>query len=160
GFSWSSCEIFQLAKPFVPLLGVIDHVSAHLAVNTREVLGGAERGGWNGAKISSTATYTSAATSGGGAGTLSTSHLVAMVDWLTGLRPTSLVATRSPEAGEDDRVELHLSILARTATAATLSLDTTSSQMNRAVPEWRITVHGSEGDLFVDTLRGRAEFTP
>ena len=68
GFGWPAAPVFALSRKLIAAgeIGPVEHLTMHLAVNTRALLFGSTDGGWGGTAESNTSTYTDKAISGGG----------------------------------------------------------------------------------------------
>ena len=108
GFGWTAAPLFlEVARiQSAGLLGELEQLNLHLAVNTRALLSGGSDGGWAGASASAPDTYTRPEISGGGTGAVSMSHQLGLVRWLTGVPFSRVFATAFPPRSE---IDLHMS---------------------------------------------------
>lgn len=157
GFSWSSCQAIRAGADWVSEVGAIDHIEGRLVVNTRGLLTGGVDGGWGGEVGTTSSTYTDPRLSGGGAGMVSMSHLLSIMLWLTAERPVEVACVTYPVR---PGLDLHLSLIARTSSGATMTISTLSGQPALEQPEWLIGLYGAGGDLRIDTAHDQAWFAP
>ena len=157
GFSWSSCPAIQTGQAWASEVGRVDHIEGRLVVNTRDLMTGGLDGGWGGSVATTTSTYTDPALSGGGVGMVSMSHLLSIMFWISDERPVEVACVTYPVR---PGLDLHMSLLARTASGATMTIDTLSGQPGMGSPEWLLGLYGSGGDLRIDTANERTRFCP
>jgi predicted dehydrogenase len=152
GFGWTATPVFRLAHDLVARggLGDLEHVMMHLAVNTRELLGGARGGGWDRAAESEAATYVDPNVSGGGAAAVSMSHQLGMLLWLV-QRPIARIYARTFPAGE--QVDLHDAAVVEFVGGASGALSCASTHPHLPRPQWHVALYGSRGQLWIDSLR-------
>ena len=155
GYSWSNCPAIRAGSGWVDSLGTIDHVEARLVVNTPALLTASADGGWGGQVPTTPSTYTDPRLSGGGAGMVNMSHLLAILLWLTHESVVEVSAATYPAAHP---LDLHLSFIARTVTGARMTVNTVSGQPQLDRPEWLIGLYGPGGDLRIDTAHDTAWF--
>lgn len=155
GFSWSSCPAIQTGYAWASDVGRVDHIEGRLVVNTRGLMTGSVEGGWGGPVATTTSTYTDPALSGGGVGMVSMAHLLSIVFWICDERPAEVACVTYPVG---PGLDLHMSLIARTPSGATMTINTLSGQAAMDRPEWLLGLYGDGGDLRVDTTNDRTWF--
>jgi len=151
GFGWPAAPIFALSRSLIAAgeIGPIEHMSMHLAVNTRALLQGSTDGGWGGATESNTATYTDRRISAGGAAAVSMSHQLGLVEWLIGEPIVAVAASTFPPAGD---IDLHASVVADFAGGGSSALSSGSTHPYLARPQWHMALYGRHGQLWADSV--------
>jgi len=151
GFGWPAAPIFSLSRKLIEAgeIGQIEHLTMHLAVNTRALLSGSTDGGWGGKLESSTATYTDKAISGGGSAAVTMSHELGMVEWLVGEPIVALNASTFPPASD---IDLHTTVNAEFAGGGSAAISAASTHPYLARPQWHMALYGSRGQLWADSV--------
>lgn len=154
GFGWTATPVFRMAHDLIANgeVGELEHVTMHLAVNTRGLLSGATDGGWKGAGVSETSTYTDPAVSGGGAAAVSMSHQFGMLMWLVGQPITAIAAQTFPAA---HRLDLHDATLVSFPNGASGSVSCASTHPYSDRPQWHLALYGSHGQIWLDSMLDR-----
>ena len=150
GFGWPAAPIFALSRKLIEAgeIGRIEHLTMHLAVNTRALLSGSTDGGWGGKAESNTATYTDKAISGGGSAAVTMSHELGMVEWLVGEPIVALNASTFPPASD---IDLHTSVNAE-FTGGGSAASAASTHPYLARPQWHMALYGDKGQLWADSV--------
>jgi predicted dehydrogenase len=109
GFGWPASPIFALSRALIEAdeIGHIEHLTMHLAVNTRRLLLGGTDGGWGAQAQSAPTTYTDRRVSGGGCVAVSMSHQLGLIEWLIGEPIVTVNARIFPSGAE---IDLHASV--------------------------------------------------
>ena len=151
GFGWPAAPVFALSRRLIEAgeIGAIEHMTMHLAVNTRALLSGSSDGGWGGKLESSTATYTDKAISGGGSAAVTMSHELGMVEWLVGEPIVALNASTFPPASD---IDLHTTVNAEFAGGGSAVISAASTHPYLARPQWHMALYGSKGQLWADSV--------
>lgn len=151
GFGWPAAPIFALGRQLVETgeIGRIEHVSFHLAVNTRALLSGGTDGGWGGGLESNRATYTDPRVSAGGAVAVSMSHQLGLVDWLTGDRIIAVQAATYPAGAA---IDLHAAVTVEFARGGSGVISCASTHPYLARPQWHLAVYGAQGQFWLDSV--------
>lgn len=151
GFGWSAAPIFALSKALIDAgeIGHIEHLTMHLAVNTRALLEGSTDGGWGGTAESNTATYTDPKISAGGSAAVSMSHQLGLVEWLAGEPIVAVDASTYPPRSQ---IDLHTSVNADFAGGGSAALSSASTQPYLAQPQWHMALYGADGQLWLDSV--------
>lgn len=151
GFGWPAAPIFSLSRSLIEAgeIGAIEHMTMHLAVNTRALLSGGTDGGWGGKSQSDTSTYTNKAISGGGSAAVTMSHQLGMVEWLVGEPIVALNASTFPPASD---IDLHTTVNAEFAGGGSAALSAASTHPYLARPQWHFALYGSNGQLWADSV--------
>ncbi|MBN9308547.1 Gfo/Idh/MocA family oxidoreductase [Devosia sp.] len=151
GFGWPAAPIFALARHLIDAgeVGRVEHMTMHLAVNTRALLSGGTDGGWGGKAESNTATYTDKAISGGGSAAVTMSHQLGMVEWLVGEPIVALNASTFPPASD---IDLHTTVNAEFAGGGSAALSAASTYPYLARPQWHMALYGGNGQLWADSV--------
>lgn len=151
GFGWPAAPIFALSRKLIEAgeIGTIEHMTMHLAVNTRALLSGGTDGGWGGELGSSVATYTDKAISGGGSAAVTMSHELGMVEWLAGEPIVALNASTYPPASD---IDLHTTVNAEFAGGGSAAISAASTHPYLARPQWHMALYGSKGQLWADSV--------
>ncbi|WP_417310697.1 Gfo/Idh/MocA family protein [Devosia sp.] len=151
GFGWPAAPCFSRAKALIDAgeIGRIEHLTMHLAVNTRALLEGGNDGGWGGKISSGTATYTDRKISGGGSAAVTMSHELGMVEWLVGEPITAVGASTYPPKSE---IDLHTSVNATFAGGGSAAISAASTHTYIARPQWHMALYGQQGQLWLDSV--------
>jgi predicted dehydrogenase len=151
GFGWPAAPIFSLSRKLIEAgeIGPVEHMTMHLAVNTRGLLSGGTDGGWGGKAQSNTSTYTDKAISGGGSAAVTMSHQLGMVEWLVGEPIVALNASTFPPASD---IDLHTSVNAEFAGGGSAALSAASTHPYLARPQWHFALYGRNGQLWADSV--------
>lgn len=151
GFGWPAAPIFALSRALIEggEIGTVEHMTMHLAVNVRALLGGSTDGGWGGTAESSTSTYTDPRVSAGGATAVSMSHQLGLIEWLAGEPIVAVNASTFP-AGVP--IDLHASVNADFAGGGSAAISTASTHPYLARPQWHMALYGSRGQLWLDSV--------
>ncbi len=151
GFGWPAAPIFALSRRLIEAgeIGHVEHMTMHLAVNTRALLSGGTDGGWGGNAASGTATYTDKAISGGGSAAVTMSHQLGMVEWLVGEPIVALDASTFPPGSD---IDLHTTVNAVFAGGGSAALSAASTHPYLARPQWHMALYGSNGQLWLDSV--------
>lgn len=154
GFGWVSSPIFRRTKELIDAgeLGRLEHVTMHLAVNTRPLLEGSTDGGWGGGGGSESSTYTDVTISAGGSAAVSMSHELGLLFWLTGRRPSSITAQTYPRATRSD---LHDATLMTLTGGANAAVSCASTHPDSERPQWTMFLHGDGGQILIDSMADR-----
>ena len=141
----------QLSRKLIEAgeIGRIEHLTMHLAVNTRALLSGSTDGGWGGKAESNTATYTDKAISGGGSAAVTMSHELGMVEWLVGEPIVALNASTYPPRSD---IDLHTSVNAEFAGGGSAAISAASTHPYLARPQWHMALYGDKGQLWADSV--------
>jgi predicted dehydrogenase len=151
GFGWPAAPIFALSRRLIEAgeIGPVEHMTMHLAVNTRGLLSGGSDGGWGGKAASNSATYTDKAISAGGSAAVTMSHQLGMVEWLVGEKIVALDASTFPPGSD---IDLHTSVNAVFAGGGSAALSAASTHPYLARPQWHMALYGARGQLWVDSI--------
>lgn len=151
GFGWPAAPIFALSRRLIEAgeIGPVEHMTMHLAVNTRALLSGGTDGGWGGKAESNTSTYTDKAISGGGSAAVTMSHQLGMVEWLVGEPIVALNASTFPPASD---IDLHTTVNAEFAGGGSAALSAASTHPYLARPQWHMALYGRNGQLWADSV--------
>lgn len=151
GFGWPAAPIFALAKSLIDEneVGSIEHITMHLAVNTRALLSGGLDGGWGGVRSSSSTTYTDRGVSGGGAAAVSMSHQLGLIGWLTGERIENVAASTYPRGSA---IDLHVSVNAGLSGGGSAAISTASTHPYSTRPQWHLALYGDRGQIWLDSM--------
>jgi predicted dehydrogenase len=151
GFGWPAAPIFALSKALIDAgeIGPVEHLTMHLAVNTRALLQGSTDGGWGGNAESNTATYTDPRVSAGGAAAVSMSHQLGLIEWLVGEPIVAVDASTYPQRAP---IDLHVSVKADFAGGGSASISSASTHPYIARPQWYMALYGRDGQLWLDSL--------
>ncbi len=154
GFGWPAAPIFALSRSLIAKgeLGAVEHLTMHLAVNTRALLKGASDGGWGGKSESGTTTYTDKRVSGGGAAAVSMSHEIGLIEWLIG-EPIMAVNASTWPRGAD--IDLHVSANVDFAGGGSGAMSCGSTHPYLARPQWHMALYGDNGQLWLDSVADR-----
>ena len=152
GFGWPTAPIFSLSRRLIEAgeIGDVEHMTMHLAVNTRALLSGGTDGGWGGKLESNAATYTDKAVSGGGSAAVTMSHELGMVEWLVGEPIVALDASTFPPASD---VDLHTTVNAEFKGGGSAAISAASTHPYLARPQWLMALYGRNGQLWTDSVR-------
>lgn len=152
GFGWPAAPIFALSRKLIKAgeIGQVEHMTMHLAVNTRALLSGGTDGGWGGELGSSAATYTDKAVSGGGSAAVTMSHELGMVEWLVGEPIVALNASTFPPASD---IDLHTTVNAEFEGGGSAAISAGSTHPYLARPQWIMALYGRNGQLWADSVR-------
>jgi predicted dehydrogenase len=150
GFGWPAAPIFALSRQLIAAgeIGAVEHLTMHLAVNTRALLMGSTDGGWGGSAQSDTSTYTDPKISAGGSAAVSMSHELGLIEWLAG-EPIVAVAASTYPAGAP--IDLHTSVTADFAGGGSASISSASTHPYSARPHWHMALYGDKGQLWLDS---------
>ncbi len=151
GFGWPAAPIFDLSRKLIVAgeIGPVEHMTMHLAVNTRALLSGRTDGGWGGKAESDTSTYTDKAISAGGSAAVTMSHQLGMVEWLVGEPIVALYASTFPPASD---IDLHTTVNAEFAGGGSPALSAASTHPYLARPQWHFALYGRDGQLWADSV--------
>lgn len=151
GFGWPAAPIFALSRKLIEAgeIGRIEHMTMHLAVNTRALLSGSTDGGWGGKLESTTATYTNKAVSGGGSAAVSMSHQLGLIEWLVGEPIVALDASTYPPGAD---IDLHTTVNAEFAGGGSAAISSASTHPYIARPQWHMALYGDKGQLWADSV--------
>jgi predicted dehydrogenase len=151
GFGWPAAPGFALTKALIDKgeIGKIEHLTMHLAVNTRALLMGGTDGGWGGDGTSDTATYTDRKISGGGSAAVSMSHQLGLIEWLAGEPIVAVSASTFPPGRE---IDLHASVNADFAGGGTAAISSASTHPYLARPQWHLALYGDKGQIWLDSV--------
>jgi len=151
GFGWPAAPIFALSRQLIEAgeIGPVEHMTMHLAVNTRALLSGGTDGGWGGKAESDTSTYTNPAISAGGSAAVTMSHQLGMVEWLVGEPIVALNASTFPPASD---IDLHTTVNAEFAGGGSAVLSAASTHPYLARPQWHMALYGRNGQLWLDSV--------
>lgn len=151
GFGWPAAPIFSLSRKLIEAgeIGPVEHLTMHLAVNTRALLSGSTDGGWGGKAESNTATYTDKAISGGGSAAVTMSHELGMVEWLVGEPIVALNASTFPPRSD---IDLHTTVNAEFAGGGSAAISAASTHPYLARPQWHMALYGNRGQLWADSV--------
>lgn len=151
GFGWPAAPVFALARRLVAAgeLGAVEHMTMHLAVNTRALLMGGDDGGWGGQMASGSATYTDPRVSAGGAAAVSMSHQLGLVEWIAGDEIVSVHALTFPPGRA---IDLHASVNAGFAGGGSAALSSASTHPYIARPQWHMALYGAAGQIWLDSV--------
>jgi len=154
GFGWPAAPAFALARALIEAgeIGPVEHLTMHLAVNTRALLLGGNDGGWGGRLASGAATYTDRSVSGGGSAAVSMSHQLGLVEWLTGEPIVAVSASTFPPASE---IDLHVSVNAEFAGGGSAAISSASTHPYLARPQWHLALYGGKGQIWLDSVADR-----
>ena len=154
GFGWPAAPIFALSRKLIEAgeIGAVEHMTMHLAVNTRALLSGGTDGGWGGELGSSTSTYTDKAISGGGSAAVTMSHELGMVEWLVGEPIVALDASTYPKGSD---IDLHTTVNAEFAGGGSAAISAASTHPYLARPQWHMALYGRNGQLWADSIADR-----
>jgi predicted dehydrogenase len=150
GFGWPSAPIFAQSRRLIEAgeIGKIEHLTMHLAVNTRALLSGGTDGGWGGSAMSHTATYTDPKISAGGSAAVSMSHELGLIEWLAG-EPIVAVNASTYPAGAP--LDLHVSVNADFAGGGSAAISSASTHPYSERPHWHMALYGEKGQLWLDS---------
>ena len=151
GFGWPAAPVFALARHLIAAgeVGPVEHLTFHLAVNTRALLSGGTDGGWGGGVESKRATYTDPRVSAGGAVAVSMSHQLGLVDWLTGDRIVAVQAATYPPGAA---IDLHAAVTAEFAGGGSAAISAASTHPYLARPQWHMALYGGQGQIWLDSV--------
>lgn len=151
GFGWPAAPIFALARALIEAgeVGPVEHLTMHLAVNTRALLFGGSDGGWGGALESGAATYTDARVSGGGSAAVSMSHQLGLIEWLTGEPIVAVSASTWPPGRA---IDVHTSVNADFANGGSAAISSASTHPYLARPQWHMALYGGRGQIWLDSV--------
>lgn len=151
GFGWPTSPIFAKARALAEAgeIGRLEHMTFHLAVNTRALLVGSTDGGWGGSAQSRTATYTDPGVSAGGSAAVSMSHQLGLVEWLTGDEIVSVQASTFPLGAP---IDLHAAVLAELAGGGSATISSASTHPYLSRPQWHMALYGPAGQLWLDSV--------
>lgn len=151
GFGWPAAPGFALARRLVEAgeVGRVEHLTFHLAVNTRALLSGGTDGGWGGEAESNRATYTDPRVSAGGAVAVSMSHQLGLVDWLTG---DPIVAVQAATFPAGAAIDLHAAVTAEFAGGGSAAVSSASTHPYLARPQWHMALYGAAGQIWLDSV--------
>ena len=152
GFGWPAAPIFARSRSLIEAgeIGAIEHMTMHLAVNTRALLKGSTDGGWGGTAESNASTYTDPRISAGGAVAVSMSHQLGLVEWLIGEPIVAVSASTFPTGS---RIDLHASVAADFAGGGSAALSSGSTHPYLARPQWHMALYGRDGQLWADSAQ-------
>jgi len=150
GFGWPAAPIFAQSRRLIEAgeIGRIEHLTMHLAVNTRALLSGSTDGGWGGSAASQAATYTDPTVSAGGSAAVSMSHELGLIEWLTG-EPIVAVNASTYPAGAP--IDLHVSVNADFAGGGSAAISSASTHPYSERPHWHMALYGDKGQLWLDS---------
>lgn len=150
GFGWPASPIFKLAKQLIDeeRVGPVEHVTFHLAVNTRALLEGSTDGGWGGSETSLASTYTDRNISGGGSVAVSMSHQLGLLEWLIDEGIEELHASTYPAGAP---IELHATVNAQLRGGGSAAISSASTHPYLARPQWHLGIYGKAGQLWLDS---------
>ncbi|WDR04743.1 Gfo/Idh/MocA family oxidoreductase [Devosia rhodophyticola] len=151
GFGWPAAPIFARAHAQVEAgeIGSIEHMTFHLAVNTRALLCGGTDGGWGGGAASKSATYTDPRISAGGSVAVSMSHQLGLTEWLTGDEIVAVQASTFPAGA---RIDLHATVNAEFAGGGSAAISCASTHPYLARPQWHMALYGGKGQIWLDSM--------
>lgn len=151
GFGWPAAPIFARAKALIGKgeIGLVEHVTFHLAVNTRALLSGSTDGGWGGETASDTSTYTDPRISAGGSAAVSMSHQLGLIEWLTN---DDIVAVQANTYPVGAPIDLHAAINARFAGGGSGVISSASTHPYLARPQWHLALYGASGQIWLDSI--------
>ena len=151
GFGWPAAPCFALSKALIDAgeIGAIEHLTMHLAVNTRALLRGGTDGGWGGDGNSAASTYTDRRISGVGSAAVSMSHQLGLIEWLAGEPIVALNASTFPPGRE---IDLHASVNAEFVGGGTAAISSASTHPYLARPQWHLALYGSKGQIWLDSV--------
>ena len=154
GFGWPAAPVFALARRLIEdgEVGRVEHLTMHLAVNTRALLKGGNDGGWGGRSTSGTATYTDPRVSGGGAAAVSMSHQLGLIEWLIGEPIVAVNASTFPRGSD---IDLHVSANVAFAGGGYGAVSTASTHPYLARPQWHMALYGGRGQIWLDSVADR-----
>ena len=154
GFGWPAAPVFALARRLIEdgEVGAVEHLTMHLAVNTRALLKGGSDGGWGGKSTSGAATYTDPRVSGGGAAAVSMSHQLGLIEWLTGDPIVTVNASTFPQASA---IDLHVSTNVTFAGGGSGAVSSASTHPYLARPQWHLALYGDRGQIWLDSVADR-----
>jgi predicted dehydrogenase len=154
GFGWPASPIFALSRALIEAdeIGHIEHLTMHLAVNTRRLLLGGTDGGWGGQAQSAPTTYTDRRVSGGGCVAVSMSHQLGLIEWLIGEPIVTVNARIFPSGAE---IDLHASVTVSFAGGGSGAISSASTHPYLARPQWTMALYGSRGQLWLDSIVDR-----
>jgi len=150
-FGWPAAPIFARARSLIEegQVGAVEHMTFHLAVNTRGLLSGSVIGGWGARAESKSATYTDPRVSAGGSVAVSMSHQLGLVEWLTGDRIVAVQASTFPAGA---RIDLHAAVCAELAGGGSAAISCASTHPYLPRPQWHMALYGPEGQLWLDSI--------
>lgn len=150
GFGWPAAPIFALSKALIEAgeIGPLEHLTMHLAVNTRALLQGSTDGGWGGTAESNTSTYTDPRISAGGSAAVSMSHQLGLIEWLVDEPIIAVEASTYPKSAP---IELHVSVNADFAGGGSAAISSASTHPYIARPQWHMALYGNKGQLWLDS---------
>lgn len=151
GFGWPAAPGFALSKQLIEAgeIGAIEHLTMHLAVNTRALLMGGTDGGWGGDGSSAASTYTDRRISGGGSAAVSMSHQLGLIEWLAGEPIVALNASTYPPGRE---IDLHATVNAEFAGGGSAAISSASTHPYLARPQWHMALYGAKGQIWLDSV--------
>ncbi|WIY52539.1 Gfo/Idh/MocA family oxidoreductase [Devosia sp. YIM 151766] len=151
GFGWPAAPIFAKARALVEAgeIGTVEHLTFHLAVNTRALLSGGTDGGWGGEEASNVATYTDPRISAGGSVAVSMSHQLGLLEWLTGDEIVAVQASTFPVGAP---IDLHASVNAELRGGGSAAISSASTHPYLARPQWHLALYGNQGQLWLDSI--------
>ena len=150
GFGWPAAPIFALSRALIEAgeIGPLEHLTMHLAVNTRALLQGSTDGGWGGTAESNTSTYTDPRVSAGGSAAVSMSHQLGLIEWLVDEPIVAIDASTYPKGAP---IDLHVSVNADFAGGGSAAISSASTHPYIARPQWHMALYGSNGQLWLDS---------
>jgi predicted dehydrogenase len=151
GFGWPAAPVFALARALIAAgeVGPIEHLTMHLAVNTRALLLGGADGGWGGEGKSDTSTYTDPRISAGGSAAVSMSHQLGLIEWLIDEPIVAISASTFP-AGRP--IDLHASVNAEFLGGGSAAISSASTHPYLARPQWHMALYGAKGQIWIDSV--------
>jgi predicted dehydrogenase len=150
GFGWPAAPVFALSRALIERgeIGKIEHLTMHLAVNTRALLLGGTDGGWGGDFGSNASTYTDPRISAGGSVAVSMSHALGLIEWLAG----PLVSVSASTYPPGRRIDLHATVNAEFADGGSAAISSASTHPYLARPQWHMALYGDKGQLWLDSV--------
>ena len=151
GFGWPAAPVFALARALIAAgeVGPVEHLTMHLAVNTRALLMGGTDGGWGGEGESNAATYTDPRISAGGSAAVSMSHQLGLIEWLVDEPIVAINASTFPPGRP---IDLHVSVNAEFAGGGSAAISSASTHPYLARPQWHMALYGGKGQIWIDSV--------
>lgn len=151
GFGWPAAPIFSLSRSLIEQgeIGAFEHMTMHLAVNVRALLGGGTDGGWGGELASNAPTYTDPKISGGGTAAVSMSHQLGLIEWLLDEKIVSLSAATFPPGRA---IDLHCTVNAMFEGGGSAAISSAATHPYLSRPQWTMALYGAKGQLWADSI--------
>lgn len=154
GFGWPAAPVFALARSLIAggAVGPVEHLTMHLAVNTRALLLGGNDGGWGGQLQSDATTYTDPRVAVGGSAAVSMSHELGLIEWLIDAPIVAVSASTFPAGAP---IDLHVSVTADFAGGGSGAISSASTHPYLERPQWQLALYGGNGQIAIDSIADR-----